>query len=66
MREMILTSIKNAIDSNNFILRSIISSIIFLGGYMLPLRKTIDINDLFDNLLHFRLVSGDVILGDRF
>lgn len=66
VHQMINLSVKNATESNNLKLRSIISSIIFLGEHGLPFRGKNDDRAVFNNLLHFRVESGDKILDEHF
>ncbi|KAL4122488.1 hypothetical protein QTP88_014810 [Uroleucon formosanum] len=66
VHQMLNSSVKNVIESNNRKLHSIISSIIFLGVHGIPLRGKTDDTAIFNNLLHFRVESGDDILNDHF
>jgi len=66
VHQMLNSSVKNVIESNNRKLHSIISSIIFLGVHGIPLRGKTDDTAIFNNLLHFRVESGDEILNDHF
>ncbi|CAI6364269.1 unnamed protein product [Macrosiphum euphorbiae] len=66
VHQILNSSVKNVIESNNRKLHSIISSIIFLGVHGIPIRGKTDDTAVFNNLLHFRVENGDEILNDHF
>jgi len=66
VHKMLNNSVKNVIGSNNRKLHLIISSIIFLGVQRKVLREKTDDTAIFNNLLHFRVESGNEILNDHF
>ena len=53
------------IDSNRNILKSIISTIVFCGTHDMPLRGRLNDEGNFIDLLHFRIESGDCVLGEH-
>lgn len=63
--QMVNSSVRQTIESNKDKLKSIISSIIFLGKHGLPFRRTSDDTAVFNNLLNFRVESGDVKLENH-
>lgn len=62
---MVNSSVRQKIESNKDKLKSIISSIIFLGKHGLPFRGTSDDTAVFNNLLNFRVESADVKLENH-
>jgi len=63
--QMVNSSVRKTIESNKDKLKSIVSSVIFLGKHGLPFRGTNDDTAVFNNLLNFRVESGDVKLENH-
>lgn len=66
VHQMIDNSVKLMIENNRLKLKSIVSSIFFLGTHGLPLRGHSDDSALFNDLLKLRVECGDTILEDHF
>jgi hypothetical protein len=66
VHQMIDNSVKLMTETNTLKLKSIVSSIFFLGTHGLPLRGHSDDSALFNDLLKFRVECGDNILEDHF
>jgi len=66
VHQMTDNSVKLMIENNRLKLKSIVSSIFFLGTHGLPLRGHSDDSALFNDLLKLRVEFGDTILEDHF
>jgi len=63
--QLMNSTLQNTIECNRTKLISIVKSIVFCGTNNIPLRGSTDETAIFNNLLKFRIDTGDNILNDH-